>query len=143
MKSDEARSVALAEIAKAPSLRELNRRLENLPLSADAKAILADLARITVRVGSAIVAVGRKIIGFALSVLAALPSTSIGVIVALVVSALIVSVPLLGPVLGPVLGPLLVAFGLTHGALNDLRQRNFQARIENLVDQFQAALSPS
>ena len=143
MASNSAHEKALAEVMRAPTVRELTRRLDDLPISADAKAILADLARITVRVGSQIVAIGRRIIGFALSVVATFPSMSFGVIVALMLSALVAAIPLLGTVLGPILTPLLVAFGLTQGALNDARRPDFQVRVDRIVADFQAALQPA
>ncbi|ULB12585.1 hypothetical protein ORIO_22735 (plasmid) [Cereibacter azotoformans] len=53
-------AVALAEVSRSQPLRLLLDRIERLNVSADVKALLRDLARITVRVGEAVVSIGKR-----------------------------------------------------------------------------------
>lgn len=96
--------------------------------SADAKALLRDLARITVRVGEVVVAIGRKVVDFAFELMKAFPNTVFGVIIGLIVAALVGSVP----VLGALLAPLAVAFGLAKGALEDVKNSGLRGRVADL-----------
>lgn len=124
------------------SLADIRDKIDGLPLSADAKAILHDIARVTVNVGSKIVAAGRQILSFVFDVVQRFPNTTFGVVAAYVVSALIASVPVLGAVLGPLLAPLLLALGIAAGALTDLKERAVKARVERLEQQFVALSVP-
>jgi hypothetical protein len=120
-----------------PSKTEIIRRLERMEMSADAKAILRDLASVTLEVGGKIVQAGRHILAFVLDIVRQFPNLTFGAIIAYVVSALVASVPLLGMVLGPLVGPLLFAFGITVGALADMRERELHVRYGYLERQFQ------
>jgi hypothetical protein len=125
---------AVAVIAAAPTRRSLESALDRLDISADAKAILRDMAGLTVQVGQQVLAVGRRVVAFALALLKAFPNPLLGVIVALVVTSLLASVPLLVAVLGALLGPLLLAFGLTMGAVNDMRSGRLCQAVDEFVD---------
>ena len=54
------KSVSIFE--NAPSTRFLQDRIDQLPVSADAKALLMDLAELTLTVGGKVLAFGRKIL---------------------------------------------------------------------------------
>lgn len=127
-----------ADWAKLPTPRELLDHIERVTLSADAKLLLARLTATTVEVGGRILEVGRRILAFVFQMVKTFPNIGIGLIIALVVSMLIASVPLLGGVLGPMLKPLLLAFGLTKGALADLKEGALRRRIESLEAEFRA-----
>lgn len=122
------RAAALAVINSAGPLRTVIDRIDQLELSADAKALLRDLARITIRVGEAVVAIGRKVVDFAFELVKAFPNTIFGVIVGLIVAALVSTVP----VFGAFLAPLAVAFGLATGALEDVKDGGLRARVLDL-----------
>ena len=113
-------------------------RIERLAISADAKALLLDLAEFTIDVGGRLVQAGRKILSFIFDLVRRFPNTTFAAIAAYVVTALLASVPLLGPVLAVVAGPLLVALGITFGALADLKERAFVSRVERLEREFNA-----
>lgn len=127
---------ALRALNDSPSLRVIERRLEQMDISADAKAILRDIAAVTVRVGTAIVHVGRRILDFAMQLLKTFPGTAFGVIVALIVSGLIASVPMIGAALASLLSPLLLAFGLSAGALQDMGNFGLRQKIAELEQSF-------
>lgn len=122
------RAAALAVINGAEPLRKIIDRIDRMDASADAKALLRDLARITVRVGEIVVAIGRKVVDFAFELMKAFPNTVFGLIIGLIVAALVGSVP----VLGALLAPLAVAFGLAKGALEDVKNSGLRGRVADL-----------
>lgn len=132
--SDVSFDQAVAAIADAPPRREITRQLDRLAVSADAKAFLRNLADLTVRIGRRVLAIGRKIVAFALALAKTLPNTLFGVILGVVVTMLIGTTPLIGGLLAPLVGPLLLAFGITMGAINDMQHEGLRASIGELQD---------
>ena len=128
MTREDERAAALAFISRAGPLRTVIDRIDRMEMSADAKALLRDLARITIRVGEVVVAIGRKVVDFAFELMKAFPNMVFGVIVGLIVAALVSSVP----VIGALLAPLVVAFGLAQGALEDVKDSGLRGRVADL-----------
>ena len=104
-----------------PSRRELSDRLERTDMSADAKVIIAKLLDTTARVGAQVFEIGKQIIAFAFDMISRFRGIAFGAVIAVTVSTVIASTPLIGGALAAMLAPLLLAFGLTMGALEDLR----------------------
>ncbi|MGR3541433.1 MAG: hypothetical protein ACU0BS_08385 [Hasllibacter sp.] len=125
---------AIAETAMPA--RDLRRALENVALSADAKAVLDRLLAATVQVGRHALQIGRVIVSFALGVLRMAPQTMFGSVIALAMTALIGSVPIIGAALGALLAPLLAAFGIGMGALADMRAGSVAAEVERFTALF-------
>jgi len=125
-------------IGQPRSKRQLLDHIDRLTISADAKAILANLVDAGTEIGGKLVYVGRRILDFALETMKLFPNTAFGLILAFVVATLIATVPLLGAILSPVLTPLLLAFGLASGAIADLRDAAISARVRRLADEFSA-----
>mgnify|MGYP006152231509 FL=1 len=117
--------------------RKIIQLIERTQLSADLKALLVDVARITIKVGGKILAIGRKILTFVLDLVKTFPAIAMGTIAALVITAVVGSIPVLGAPLAAFLGPILLALGITAGALKDFTNDNLQDRIGSLVDSFQ------
>ena len=132
--TQEAFASALAHVEEALPIRMLERRIEKLDISADAKALTMDLARLTMKVGNQIVAIGRKIISVVFDLARKFPMTSFGTCVGLAVSLLIGSIPVLGPLLAPIFGPILIAFGLTLGALQDAANHAARQSLNDLAE---------
>ena len=118
--------------------RKLVELVERTRLSADMKAILCDLARITVRVGSRVLAVGRKILAFVFDLIKVFPTVTLGVLCALVLTSLIAAIPLMGGTLAAMLGGILMVMGVSAGAINDFLSDKLKERIDALVDSFGA-----
>ena len=118
------------------SERDLHRRLDNLALSADAKAVLSKLMKCVVRVGQAVISIGRAVLTFALDLIKLSPTMIFGTVVATAVSALIASVPILGALLGPLLSPILLAFGLGMGALSDGLSGGLRDRLDVFIERY-------
>lgn len=118
--------------------RKLTQLIERTNMSADMKALLVDVSRITVKVAGKVIAIGRKILSFIFDLVKTFPTVTLGVIAALVISALIAGIPLFGPPLAAFLSPLLLALGIAAGALNDFLSNDLDARISDLVGSFGA-----
>ena len=133
----------LREVNASPPERKLIELIERTNLSADLKAILCDLARVTIRVGGKVVAIGRRILAFALDLIRTFPAMATGVVVALVLTSLIQGIPVpgVGKMLAAILGPLLLALGIGMGALQDMGSPDFHARMGRLVDSFRALVA--
>lgn len=125
-------AVLAREINVAEPLRKLRRRIEELPLSADIKALLVDLAQITVWAGRAVLQLGRQILTLVFDIVRRFPNTTFGVVVSVAISMLIGSIPFVGAVLAPFLAPLMIAFGLTKGMVADLANAGWADRIRDL-----------
>lgn len=137
---DQDRDTALRELLAAPSAADVRRYLDRLDLSADAKSVLWQVADVTLRIGDRIVAIGRKIIAVALSLVRISPNAVFGLVLALIVSTLVAAVPLVGGLLAALVGPLLMAFGLTMGAITDLKTGLVGTRVEEFIAVVRSAL---
>ena len=116
--------------------RKLLQLIERTQLSADLKAILSDLVKVTVKVGSKILAIGRKILTFVLDLVKTFPAIAMGTIAALVITAVVGAIPVFGAAIAAFLGPILLALGITAGALKDFTNDKLNERITALVDSF-------
>ncbi len=116
--------------------RKLLQLIERTQLSADLKALLSDLVKVTVKVGSKILAIGRKILTFVLDLVKTFPAIAMGTIAALVITAVVGAIPVFGAAIAAFLGPILLALGITAGALKDFTNDKLNERITALVDSF-------
>ncbi|MBD3756440.1 MAG: hypothetical protein IE937_12640 [Gammaproteobacteria bacterium] len=98
----------------------LKKRIDALPISADAKSLLFTLAKTTIRVGSMVVKIGRKLLDIVTAIIAEFPMASTGTIFGAVFGYLVTSVPIIGFVFGPFIGALAIALGFAVGAIQDL-----------------------
>ena len=116
--------------------------LDRSDLSADMKAILYDIAKITIRVGEVVVALGRRIVQIAMTLIDKFPHTTLGLIVAVVIATVIstlvagTSAPwLLG--LAAALQKLVYLLGIGAGVIEDLRQNAMKDAMDRVTEQFQ------
>ena len=125
---------AIQRIQTSLPLRKVKEYLDRTNLSADMKALLYDLARVTVKVGEVVVAVGRRVIDIAMGLISKFPNMTFGVIVAVV----LVSITGVGaiPILGAFISKLMVLIGLTSGALADIRQGPMKATMDRVATEF-------
>jgi hypothetical protein len=115
---------------------QILRQIESLSISADAKALLADLLKLATRVGQTVLRIGRKIIDFVLSLLRAFPHIGFRVVVAVVATMLISMVPVIGTALASVLGPLALALGIVWGGAIEVRSPDFEKRVRDFATEF-------
>jgi hypothetical protein len=128
----------LKELTISLPLRKLIAYIDQLDVSADMKAMLCDLAQVTTVVGSAVIAIGRKILSVALDIVMTFPGTTFAVAVASIVTLIVGTIPLVGPLLAAFVGPIMLATGLTMGALTDLRSSAWSAKVTALQEQLPA-----
>ena len=125
-------SEVLIDFEKGPTLRGLQEKVDRLPISADAKSILIDVAKVTLVVGGKVIAIGRKILTFAIELAGKFQNAVFGVIIALIISMVLATLPLLGPALSTLLTPLMVALGVGRGAMEDFKNLSVQREIDGL-----------
>lgn len=123
---------SVAEFAAAPPLRTLRDRIERLNVSADAKALLMDIAAVTLKVGEKVLAFGRKVLDFVFNLAVRFQNVGFGVILALALSAVLASIPLLGPLIAALLTPIMLAFGIVRGALQDFKDASLRGELDAL-----------
>lgn len=116
--------------------RDLERALDRLSFSADAKAIISRIGEVTLDIGGKLIAIGRNVLTFALQLIGVAPGTAFGAILGAVLSALISSVPVFGWLFGPMLAPLLMTAGIGLGALADFASGTLGDRIQAFVDTY-------
>lgn len=122
----------LAELNTVASTRQMGAAIEKLAISADAKSLLLDLSRITMKVGEAVFSLGKAILTFVVNIVKRFPNTAFGLVIGLTVSVMVGGIPVIGFILGPVLGKLLTAFGLTMGAIADFKDATIRSEIAAL-----------
>lgn len=125
-------SEVLVDFEKVPTLRGLQDKVDRLPISADAKSILMDVAKVTLAVGGKLIAIGRKILAFAIELAGKFQNVIFGVIIALVMSMVLATLPLLGPAIAALLTPLMLALGVGRGAIEDFKNMSVQREIDGL-----------
>ena len=116
--------------------RKIVQLIERTNLSADMKALLSDLARLTIKIGGKILAIGRKILTFIFDVIKLLPGITLGVLAAIVISSIIGAIPIIGAVLAAFLSPILLAAGISLGALKDMTNDKLGEKLDKLIGSF-------
>ena len=125
-------SEVLVDFEKVPTLRGLQEKVDRLPISADAKSILMDVAKVTLAIGGKVIAIGRRILTFAIELAGKFQNVIFGVIIALVMSMVLATLPLLGPAISALLTPLMLALGVGRGAVEDFKNMSVQREIDGL-----------
>lgn len=123
-----------------PTSRQLREQIDHLDISADAKVILLRVSETTMDIGGRLVAIGRRIVAFALNLVRQFPNLAFCIIVAFVISALLTSIPLLGTLLGIFVTPLITAAGVGGGALLEIKDGDLRRRIDLLITEFEQIL---
>ena len=133
---------ALQLVQGSPSLRKIKSFLDNSDLSADLKALLYDVAKVSVKIGEAVVAIGRRIFEIASVLGSKFPNLTIGILVGLTIAAVISStlgtVPVIGVGLAAILSKLVVLLGVGKGFIDDLRNNAARTEMDRVSAQFNA-----
>ncbi|MEO5367440.1 MAG: hypothetical protein H7831_14040 [Magnetococcus sp. WYHC-3] len=101
---------------------QIRRRLDNLPLSAEAKVLLYRFSQYSMNVGGTLLRIGKKILEVVLMLVDQFPVTTVGVLLAALLTLLIASIPWIGQFLAGFLGPVLMIFGLGAGVWKDINR---------------------
>lgn len=132
---------ALQLVQATPSLRRIKSSLDNSNLSADMKALLYDVAKVTVKIGATVIALGRRIFEIASALVSKFPNLTIGTLVGLTIATVLTStlggVPVIGA-LAALLSKLVVLLGVGKGFIDDLRNNAAKAEMDRVSAQFNA-----
>jgi hypothetical protein len=121
------------------SRRDLVESLGRIAMSADAKIMLDKIMAVTMDAGGRTFEIGRHLLTYVLELARRFPGTAFALCLALTVSCLIGAVPVVGAILAPLLTPLLMAFRLTIGALEDIRNGALRGDIARFGQAVEAA----
>ena len=109
--------------------------IDNLNISAEAKAILVKIKNTTIKIGNSLLKTGNSIIESFVYFIKKFPKATVGSIVGLAIGCLVSMIPILGLVLGPLLTPLLTALGLAVGYWHDLKDSGLKDSIESHINE--------
>lgn len=115
----------------------LKKRIDSLAVSADVKSVLFTIAKTTIRVGSLVLNIGRKVLDMITKILGEFPMAGAGTIFGAIFGYLVTSVPIIGFVFGPFIGTLAIAFGFAAGAMQDFGNKALERRIKSAVVSFE------
>ena len=106
---------------------QLKRQIDNLPLSADQKALAAKIANFTISAGKRVVKIGRRVLELALLFFKKFPATSFGLVIGLVISYFIptgvigsFAIPIVQSFLG-LIKKIVILFALGMGFKEDMK----------------------
>jgi len=109
---------------------ELQVYIDNLNLSADAKALISSILKKAVKVGDLVIRVGKRIVEIVILIASKFPNATFGLILGLLVGALVSAIPIIGGLLGAFVLPIAAAFGLARGFINDVGDQNLIKKME-------------
>lgn len=115
----------------------LKKRINALAISADAKSILFTIARTTIKVGSMVLKIGRKVLDLVTNILAEFPMASAGTVFGAIFGYLVATIPVIGLIFGPFVATLAIAFGFVAGAMQDFGNKALERRIISSVASFE------
>lgn len=116
--------------------KQIQRVIDNLNISADAKSALYGLSKVVISAGGYVLRLGRKIIDFIANIYKEFPNASFGLIFGAIAGFLITAIPLIGAFIGAFVGPILMAYGLVMGINNDIQDKALARRIAEANAQF-------
>lgn len=132
---------ALQLVQGSPSLRKIKSTLDNSNLSADLKALIYDVAKVTIKIGETVIAIGRRILEIASALVSKFPNltmgTLVGLTIAAVISSLLGGLPIIGG-LAALLSKLVVLLGAGKGFIDDLRENAAKVEMDRVTAQFNA-----
>lgn len=116
---------------------KLQSYIDNLDMSADAKALIASILQTAIKVGDLVVRVGKRIVEIVVMIASKFPNATFGLILGLLIGALIATIPLIGAFFAAIVAPLAAIFGLAKGYAEDLKDQGLNRKIEEATAMFQ------
>ena len=111
--------------------------IDNMDISADAKALIASILKTAIKVGDLIVRVGKRIIELVVMISAKFPNASFGLVLGLLVGVPVSAIPIIGAVLGSIAIPIAAVFGLAKGYSEDMKDQGLRRKIAEASVMFQ------
>lgn len=122
------------------SASELKRIIDNLDIPAEARAMLSELLNFSIKVGTIVLEVGKKIIEVIKLLAKNFPNITAGLIIGVTLSFLVSCIPLLGPLLGYICTPLFLLVGVGAGVLKEYENTDLGKALKEVVDTIFAGL---
>ncbi len=116
---------------------KLQTYIDNLDISADAKALIASILKTAVKVGELVVRVGKRIVEVAVMIATKFPNAAFGLILGLLAGALVAAIPIIGTFFAAILAPIAALFGLVKGYVDDVRDQELTRKIAEATAMFQ------
>ena len=113
--------------------RELDRMINNLEISADAKVLIKSIMDAVIKVGDVVLRIGKRIIEIVFDIVKRFPNATFGLILGMTLSVLIASIAIIGAILGPLTEAVLIALGLAAGFMKDM---NIEQAIKDATASF-------
>ena len=141
------------------SKKQVERRVDNLAISASAKLLLARFMSATIKIGNTVLNIGRRILEIVFALVKRYPNFTFALVTRLVGALLLGVVPWLAPVLVPLMTAMDIGFALVKDSLdgpkkdttskgeqsdNRLRAKDYLKRLENepIFREAQEAIQP-
>ena len=115
------------------SLVEFRGIIDNLDIPAEAKALLTELLNFTIKAGTVVLEVGKKIIEVVKVLAKNFPNITAGMIIGVALSFLVSCIPILGPFLGFICTPLFLLIGVGAGVLKEYESTDLGKALKEVM----------
>jgi len=122
------------------SATEFRRIIDNLNIPAEAKVLLTELLNFTVKAGTVVLEVGKKVIEIVKVLAEKFPNITAGIIIAVVLSFLVSCIPVLGPFLSWICTPLFLLVGVGAGIWKEYENTDIGKALKEVMDTIFAGL---
>lgn len=122
------------------SAAEFKRIIDNLKIPAEARALLTELLNFTVKAGTVVLEVGKKVIEVVKVLAEKFPNITAGIIIAVVLSFLVSCIPVLGPLLSWICTPLFLLVGVGAGIWKEYENTDLGKALKEVMDTIFAGL---
>jgi hypothetical protein len=116
------------------SAAEFRRIIDNLDIPAEAKALLTELLNFSIKAGTVVLEVGKKIIEVVKALTKNFPNITAGIIIGVTLSLLVSCIPVFGPLLSWIFTPLLLLLGVGAGILKEYENTDLGKALKDVVD---------
>lgn len=123
------------------SVAEFKRIIDNLAIPAEAKALLTELLSFTVKAGTVVLEIGKKVIEVVKMLAEKFPNITAGIIIAVVLSFLVSCIPVLGPLLSWICTPLFLLVGVGAGIWKEYEHTDLGKSLKEVMDTIFAGFS--
>jgi hypothetical protein len=116
------------------SAAELRRIIDNLDIPAEAKGLLTELLNFTIKAGTVVLEVGKKIIEVVKALAKNFPNITAGIIIGVTLSLLVSCIPIFGPLLAWISTPLFLLLGVGAGILKEYENTDLGKALKEVVE---------
>lgn len=115
--------------------KQISSFIGNLNVPAEVKVILSTLLEYTMKIGDAIVNLGKKILEIVIFFIKKYPNTIAGTLIGFVIGSIIASIPVVGWALGWLIVPLFTALGAVKGFEKDINNNTISNDMKEYMNE--------